>query len=89
MELLIRPLLKWMAPPDWQCRCWRGSILEARHRLEMLLEESPSLRRLPSEYLSEAYVWARRKALAETGLYHLPEACPWAIEQILDNDFLP
>jgi len=32
---------------------------------------------------------ARRKALDETGLYRLPEACPWTIEQVLDKDILP
>ena len=89
LEILILHLLKWKYQPEWQCGSWRGSILEARHRLELLLEESSSLRRLPAEYLPRAYGWARRKALDETGLYHLPDACPWAIELILDNDFLP
>jgi Domain of unknown function DUF29 len=89
LEILILHLLKWKYQPEWQCGSWRGSILEARHRLEDLLEESPSLRRLPAEYLPKAYARARQKALAETGLYRLPEACPWAIEQILDSDFLP
>ncbi len=89
LEILILHLLKWRYQPEWRCGSWRGSILEARHRLEMLLEESPSLRRLPDEYLPRAYPWARRKALAETGLDALPETCPWTIEQILDGDFLP
>ncbi len=89
LEMLILHLLKWKYQPEWQCGGWRGSILEARHRLEDLLEESPSLRPLPAEYLPKAYARARRKALAETGLYRLPEDCPWTIEQILDEDFLP
>ena len=89
LEILILHLLKWKYQPEWQCGSWRGSILEARHRLEMLLEDSPSLRRVPVEYLPRAYAWARRKALAETGFYHLPETCPWAIDQILDDNFLP
>ena len=89
LEILILHLLKWKYQPEWQCGNWRGSILEARHRLDMLIEESPSLQRLPQEYLPKAYVWARRKALAETGLYHLPETCAWTIEQILDGNFLP
>jgi hypothetical protein len=29
------------------------------------------------------------KALDETGLLRLPEACPWTIDEILDGDFLP
>jgi hypothetical protein len=89
LEILILHLLKWKYQPEWQCGSWRGSILEARHRLEMLVEENPSLRNLPAEYLPKAFPWARRKALVETGLERLPETCPWTIEQILDADFLP
>ncbi len=89
LEILILHLLKWKVQPEWQCGSWRGSIREARHRLEDLLEESPSLRPLPADYLPKAYARARVKALDETGLYRLPETCPWTIEQILDSDFLP
>jgi hypothetical protein len=89
LEILILHLLNWKYQPEWQCGSWRGSILEARHRLEDLLEENPSLRPLPAEYLPKAYARAGQKALAETGLFRLPEICPWAIEQIRDNDFLP
>jgi Domain of unknown function DUF29 len=89
LEILILHLLTWKYQPEWQCGSWRGSIREARHRIEMVLEDSPSLRPLPGEYLPKAYAWARQKALDETGLYRLPEICPWAIEQILDSDFLP
>ena len=89
LEILILHLLKWKYQPEWQCGSWRGSIREARHRIEMVLEDSPSLRPLPAEYLPRAYAWARQKALDETGLYRLPDICPWAIGQILDSDFLP
>jgi Domain of unknown function DUF29 len=89
LEILILHLLKWKYQPEWRCGSWRGLILGVRHRLEDLLEESPTLRRLPAECLPKAYARARRKALAETGLYRLPEACPWTIEQILTEDFLP
>ncbi len=39
LEILILHLLKWKYQPEWQCGSWRGLILEARHRLEDLLEE--------------------------------------------------
>jgi hypothetical protein len=29
------------------------------------------------------------KALDETRVLHLPEICPWTIEQVLDDSFLP
>ena len=50
LEILIIHLLKWKYQPEWQCGSWRGSILEARDRLEDLLEEVPSLRPLPAEF---------------------------------------
>ena len=89
IEVLILHLLNWKYQPERQSGGWRGSIREARDRLEDLLNESPSLRgRLP-EYLPKAYARAREKALDETGLYRLPDSCPWTIEEILAHDFLP
>ncbi len=89
LENLILHLLKWKYQPEWQCGSWRGSIFEARHRIARLLKKNPTLRSYPGEYLPEAYPVARRRALVETGLYRLPEACPWTIEQILAEDFMP
>ena len=89
LENLILHLLKWRYQPEQQCGSWRGSILEARHRLERLLDDSPSLRAYPPECLPKAYAYARDKALAETGLLRLPDACPWTIDEILSPDFFP
>ena len=52
-------------------------------------QENPSLSAYPGEYLPEAYPVACKRALAETGLLRLPEICPWAIDEILADDFLP
>lgn len=89
LENLILHLLKWRYQPEQQCGGWRGSMLEARHRLERLLDESPSLRPYPAEYLPKAYAYARRQALDETGLLRLPDDCPWTIDEVLSSDFLP
>ena len=88
MKVLLLHLLKWRAQPERQCGGGRGSILESRLQLADVLDDNPSLRNYPAEYLPEAYTAARRKALDETGLYRLPEVCPWTIEQVLDKDFL-
>ena len=72
-----------------QCGSWRGSIFEARRRIARLIKKNPSLGPYPGEYLPEAYPVAREKALLETGFHRLPEACPWTIEQVLADDFLP
>jgi hypothetical protein len=89
LENLILHLLKWKYQPEWQCGSWRGSIFEARHRVRRLLDENPSLCSYPGDYLPQAYPVARERALLETGLYRLPETCPWSIEQVFAGDFLP
>ena len=89
LENLILHLLKWKYQPEMQCGSWRGSILRSAtsHR-ETDQEDDPSLGAYPGEYLAEAYPVGRRRALAETGLLHLPEICPWTIEDVLAEDFL-
>jgi Domain of unknown function DUF29 len=89
LEVLLMRLLKWRYQPEWRCGSWRGSIFEARLRLRKLLADSPSLRSYPAEYLPEAYNNARGKALEETGLLSLPDACPWTIDEVTADDFLP
>jgi len=88
LKNLLVHLLKWKYQPDGQYRSWRGSIREAREQIEEVLVDNPSLRSLPAEGLSGTCAHARGKALEETGLYRLPEACPWTIEQILGDDFV-
>jgi hypothetical protein len=75
LKTLLVHLPKWKVQPEGQCGSSRG--------------DNPSLRTIPAESLSRACAYARGKALGETGLYRLPEACPWTIEQILEDDFLP
>ena len=89
LENLILHLLKWKYQPEWQCGSWRGSIFEARHRIARVIKKNPSLRSYPGQYLPEAYSVARRRALAETGLLRLPDACPWTIDEIVGDEFLP
>jgi len=89
LENLLLHLLKWKYQPEGRCGSWRGSIFEARHRLARLIKKNPSLRGYPGEYLPEAYPVACRRALVETGLLRLPEACPWTIDEILADDFPP
>ena len=50
-----------------------------------------SLQNHPAERLSLAYRRARLDAADETGidLETFPGVCPWTIEQILKEDFLP
>ena len=89
LENLILHLLKWKYQPECRRGSWRGSIFEARRRIARVIKKNPSLQSYPAEYLPEAYPVSRERALLETGLYRLPDACPWTIEQVLADDFLP
>jgi hypothetical protein len=89
LAVICEHLLKWAHQPDQRSGSWRGSVVEARDRIADVLEESPSLKPYPATQLAKSYNAGRRKAAAETGLIGLPEACPWTIEQLLDQAFWP
>jgi hypothetical protein len=89
LEVLLVHLLKWRYQPEFQCGSWRGSIMEQRHQIEDILDDSPSLRPYIAERLAKAWPRACAQTVRETGLLHLPEVCPWSIAQVLDADFLP
>jgi hypothetical protein len=70
---------------------WREEILEQRVRLDARLSDSPSLRpRLP-DLLIKAYRHARKQAAFKLGVsvYHLPEDCPFRLDQVLDDAWFP
>jgi len=88
---LSQHLLKWRYLPQRRGESWQQSIDNARLQIELIVEDSHSLR----DFLPEAFAWAypraRKEAAKETRLplTTFPEACPWSLEQVLDEDFLP
>jgi hypothetical protein len=92
LERLLVHLLKWRYDPAQDPRqLWRLSLLEARHEISQDLTMNRTLRGFPAERLADAYHYARRVAALETELppVTFPDACPWTIDQVLDEDFLP
>jgi len=89
IEALIVELLKWWAQPEERCGRWASAIIQQRDEVELILRDSPSLEADLPAWLVEAYPIAREKALEETRLYTLPEACPFTPAQILDMNFWP
>jgi hypothetical protein len=61
----------------------------ARREIAKRLADSPSLREHPGRYLTTAYRHAREDAADETGhaMATFPEACPWTVAQVLDENF--
>jgi hypothetical protein len=72
-------------------RGWELSIREARHQINKLLRESPSLRGKAAELYADAYETGRNSVLSALNLPDspLPEIPPWSLEQILNDKFLP
>ena len=89
-ELLLH-LLKWHFQPEKRKGGWRASIIDQRTELKDLLDESPSLRSLPSKELAKWHGIARLKAADETGLREnvFPIDCPYSIDEILEDNFFP
>jgi hypothetical protein len=89
--VVLMHLLKWQHQPHARSGSWRGSIREYRRRVRVLLRDSPSLRRHAGEALAELHCDAVKQAADETGLARdaFPADCPYALQQVLDEDFLP
>lgn len=89
--VLLAHLLKYAYQPDCRSGSWRATIREQRRRIAQLLEASPSLAPHPAAVLDRAYAEAREDAADETGLAieAFPEACPFALADILDRAWLP
>ena len=91
LRVLLQHLLKWQFQPQERSSSWVGTIVEQRDRVDLLLEDSPSLRRLLTEALAYSYPRARRAASRETELplSTFPDACPYTLEQLLNDEFWP
>jgi hypothetical protein len=89
LEVLIMHLLKWQFQPNLRSRSWQLTVKEQRLRLQVLIDDNPSLKPYLSQSLDKIYRLAAISAERETGLDLFPDICPYAIEQILAENFLP
>src|SRR5436190_12773178 len=93
--VLLMHLLKWEYQPTLhghtQPKSWRNTIRTQRNRIEIVLGDSPSLRRELPDCVVYAYPRARSGASEETELplNIFPDTCPYTIDQILDTNWLP
>jgi hypothetical protein len=92
LQVLILHLLKYRYQPERRGKSWLLTVNHQRTAIERLLEQSPSLRSLlDSDTLTKVYAKAMRDAAIETDLdrHIFPVDCPYLLEQILDEDWLP
>jgi Domain of unknown function DUF29 len=90
-QRLLVHALKWRYHSDHCGESWRHSIEQARDEIEEVLRENPSLQPRLAEAFTAGYRLARRQASRETHLplATFPEACPWAVGDILTEEWLP
>ncbi len=74
LEALLLHLLKHEHQPERATRSWKSSELHQAHKIQVLVEQSPSLRPYIETVVPKAYAYARKKAALETGLP--PETFP-------------
>ena len=93
LRRLMQHLLKWQhQPPGRQTgHSWHSTIRTQRAALADMLEESPSMARELPTLLTKGYPLARQWAGDDTHLplATFPAACPWTLDQILDEGFFP
>jgi len=88
---LTKKTSKWRHQPAARSRSWSATIDEQRLQVEGVFAESPSLRPTVSAALPPAYLIARNRAIAETGLADevFPEARPFTPDEVLSRKFFP
>ena len=91
LTVLLAHLLKWQFQPKRRGSSWSSTIWEQRLQVNSILEDSPSLQPFFAEALDTSYKHARDKAAQETRLQlrNLPVECPYTLDQILSEKFLP
>ena len=91
LELVLLHLLKYAYPPRRISSSWRATLHEQRRRIEMLIEDAPSLAPRLDQILDACYRQARVRAAHETGLplSTFPLNSPFDRKQVLDSDYFP
>jgi hypothetical protein len=91
LAILLAHLLKWQYQPSHRSNSWIATIREQRYQIQRLWRQSPSLKAYLDEALVYAYDSGLNLAVKETNLDFktFPESCPYALPDILTNDFLP
>ena len=91
LQVLLAHLLKWKHQPEKRSSSWESTIDTQRDEIERLLRQATSLRRSIADALSGVYRKTVRDAARETRLGRsvFTEVCPFTMDEILDEEFLP
>ncbi len=88
---LIEHLLKWQHQPQRRGSSWTRTIVVQRIGIQRLLEANPSFRPALPEAVAEAYADAVRvvSAVTKRPRTGFPPSCPFSVEQLLNEAYLP
>ena len=88
---LVEHLLKWMYQPERRGSSWTRTIVVQRIGIQRLLDANPSFRSALPEVVAAAYADAVRvvSVVTERPRTDFPDTCPFAIEQLLSEAYLP
>jgi len=88
--VLIAHLLKKRYQPSLATRSWDRTIVTQRLRLQTVLQDSPSLRRMLPAIVERAWANALKLAIVETGLDRdaFTATCPFTLEEIYGADIV-
>ena len=91
LTIILIHLLKYRYQAERPTNSWRATIREHRRRVRDELADSPSLRPYIEQILDGCYQDPREAAADESHLPvpTFPTACPFALEEALDRDFVP
>jgi hypothetical protein len=91
ISALLVYLIRWHFLPGERNISWSVNIEVVRLQVTEVLEESPSLRLCLNEPQTLQSAWTNALAQLLTGSdpNPYPDACPWTIDDVLSNDWLP
>lgn len=90
MSELMYDLLRWQHRSGLRCSNWREILQLRRESARDSLRSTPSLRLTLTNDRWLAKMWSGAVLAAlKTGLDRLPKTCPWTMEMVLAEDFLP
>jgi len=87
LAVLIAPILKWDAQPERRGPSWAATIRTQRIRLQLILEDNPSLKAHLRDSLHEIFELGVLIAVKQTSVprRQFPAACPYSIDQLLSD----
>ena len=91
LKQLIKHLLLynyWETERQWSGQGWLEEISNFRFELSQYLD-SKTLKNYAKQELTNIYTRARKEAIIKSNITNIPINCPYSIEQILNENFIP